>query len=363
MVEFSINSNTINGILSRISKIFETDVPMEQMKNLLIDLKDNKMTISAFNGKYAASFYIHGLEINADYRFMVDAYTFITFISKIKSVINMKVVETPNKVLQLKYGRSKTLIPIMDADTYPSIKSLPISPILSLKGYELKAVHSNIEYIACEDQFKPFTFGIYMDFNNDVCTAVCTDAFSLGIYRTRPEIHNPKPFFITRKFINISHAFAGDEEDIKFFTDDTCAYIEFENGYCYEVSIDVNYPNYKSITQQFKSAYKMKFNSKELAGILSRVALSGEYYTSARFENEGEQISVYNPNETTIQVREYIVSEIEVNIPGFSVNCDKLKTMISKVDSASVSIDYNGSNMLRIYGDDPRLYYILSTSI
>lgn len=252
--------------LSEVLKKIMPFVGSEKVyENILIDVKDNILTVKAVNGISNAKININ-VESQQDMSFVIKGIEFNNIVNTFKNFID---IELEDNFIIISEKKSKIKLNVMKYSCFPEklsnvdTKSFEVSSIELING-----IKKSIDFT--EKKFMNITSGINIDFNNNLLTISATDGNRLSIteFKINSDIKQniTIPLSIAKEIIKI------EEQDIKISISDKLIKFDFGDFVIVSNLITGAYP---LVRKFIPNDYSNKLKCKKIyfEDILKKVAL------------------------------------------------------------------------------------------
>ena len=272
----------LQKIINLIQRIITKNPKLPILENILIEVENKKIKISATNLELGLNIWLKG-KINGEGKVCVP-------INLISNIINNSKDErielnTENLNLIIKSDNYSAIIKGYDYNDFPiipnlntilsSIKDKEKENILELSTKEIKELISQLENIVTISETHPELSGIYLKFKKNEIEAVATDSIRLGIKKIKIAENNINKniilplisFYELIQILNLK-----EHESVKIIINDNQIVFDFDNIYFVSRLINGSYPNYEQIIPKEFNII-LKLNKQEFINQLKLVSL------------------------------------------------------------------------------------------
>ena len=272
----------LQKIINLIQRIITKNPKLPILENILIEVENKKIKISATNLELGLNIWLKG-KINGEGKVCIP-------INLISNIINNSKDErielnTENLNLIIKSDNYSAIIKGYDYNDFPiipnlntilsSIKDKEKENILELSIKEIKELISQLENIVTISETHPELSGIYLKFKKNEIEAVATDSIRLGIKKIKIAENNINKniilplisFYELIQILNLK-----EHESVKIIINDNQIVFDFDNIYFVSRLINGSYPNYEQIIPKEFNII-LKLNKQELTNQLKLVSL------------------------------------------------------------------------------------------
>ncbi|KKP30740.1 MAG: polymerase III subunit beta protein [Parcubacteria group bacterium GW2011_GWA2_31_28] len=272
----------LQKILNIIQKIIIKNPKLQILENILIEVENKKIKISATNLELGLNILLNG-KIEGDGKVCVPLNLISNIINNSKDERIELNVENLNLII--KSDNYKAIIKGYDYNDFPiipnlntillSIKNKEKENILELKTKEIRELIFQLENIAIISETHPELSGIYLKFKKDEIEAVATDGIRLGIKKIKILNNNINKniilplisFYELIQILNLE-----EYENVKIIINDNQIVFDFGDIYFISRLISGNYPNYEQIIPKEFNII-LKLNKQEFINQLKLVSL------------------------------------------------------------------------------------------
>ena len=277
-MEFKINSSDLLKALSHIHGIVEVRHTLPILSNIILEAKDNELTLSSTNLDIYCADKIKA-EVSIAGEISVSAVTFFEIVKRLPSgsEVVMTMEEGENEII-LKCGRSKFNLSTLKTDDFPIISDNDLSTNFVLSADELIRIIDKTKFAVSNEETRYYLNGIFLhkaDRNSiQFLRAVATDGHRLAQYdiplpQGAEEITGiiipKKTIFELRKVLDDANgdvSISLNENKIKF---------TFNDLKIISKVIDGTFPDYTKVIPQNNNK-NFKTNNNELKNAIDRVS-------------------------------------------------------------------------------------------
>ena len=277
-MEFKINSSDLLKALSHIHGIVEVRHTLPILSNIILEAKDNELTLSSTNLDIYCADKIKA-EVSIAGEISVSALTFFEIVKRLPpgSEVVMTMEEGENEII-LKCGRSKFNLSTLKTDDFPIISDNDLSTNFVLSADELIRIIDKTKFAVSNEETRYYLNGIFLhkaDRNSiQFLRAVATDGHRLAQYdiplpQGAEEITGiiipKKTIFELRKVLDDANgdvSISLNENKIKF---------TFNDLKIISKVIDGTFPDYTKVIPQNNNK-NFKTNNNELKNAIDRVS-------------------------------------------------------------------------------------------
>lgn len=179
-MRFEINSSDLTGHLNAVSRVLVSKNAMPILDNLLFDLKDGQLKITASDGDTTMITTVPVLSADSDGAFLVPAKTLMDPLKELPQQILAIEVDNDNYEVIVSYNNGKYNFIGGNALEYPVLKGLEADA----SSFEINAqsllngIQSTL-FATADDDLRPVMNGIYFDVRDDRVVFVASDSKKL----------------------------------------------------------------------------------------------------------------------------------------------------------------------------------------
>lgn len=354
----NISKSELLSRLTSVSKIISSKPATPIMENILLDIQDGRIKVSAadYLGRMNAS--IEGILTDNNISFCVEPKLIIEALKTLpEQPITITIGE--NYGIVVKYKGGKFEMTGKPADEFPKDKDTSKATKLSISA---KVILSGIEktcFCSANDELRPVMNGVYFDISTGLINFVASDGHKLALAEHTDESINETINFILPQKIStiLKNALSPSDELINLFITDRFVRIEFESESIEATLIEGKYPNYRSVIPTNNDKF-LSIGVPELKGALKRVSVfSNQASSLVKLQLSNNQIIIsgqdidfstaaeetvtceYNNDPLAIGFKANFLSELIAAIPTsdlqMSFSDPSRATLITPVDEES----------------------------
>jgi DNA polymerase-3 subunit beta len=335
-----IKRETLLTPLQIVSSAVEKRQTKPILGNVLIDLKDNKLALTATDLEVEVS---ANIQINSGQEkpITVPARKLLDICKNIDQQADIELLTESNRII-VKTGKSRFVLSTLPADDFPLVTDLSQEQSFSISQGDLKYLLDKSAFAMAQQDVRYYLNGLLMELEGKYVRAVATDGHRLAfcqIEKNSNESGHIQQVIIPRKGIAelLKLLTSGDDEVSVYLTPNHIR-LTFANISFVSKLIDGRFPAYERVIPE-KTENILLLDKEIFRHALVRVAiLSNEKYKGIRMlVKEGNlKIQAHNPeNEQAEEEMEVTYSGEEVEL-GFNVNY--LLDVISVIESEYVQI-------------------------
>lgn len=188
-MKFNVQSKTLYGQASAVSKVINSKNPMAILNNFLVELRDSTLLITASDLENTLTASVPVLEAEGEGKFCVDARRLTDLLKSMPDIGITFNINDENLAIEVTYNGNKGKFDFIgiNGNEYPSTEmglddnaiSFEVPSDQILNGID------NTMFAVGSDQLRPQMMGIFWDVKEDGITFVATDTRKLVKYASR----------------------------------------------------------------------------------------------------------------------------------------------------------------------------------
>ncbi|MFT4147962.1 MAG: DNA polymerase III subunit beta [Micrococcaceae bacterium] len=342
-MKFQVDRDVLSEAVSWTARSLAPRPPLPILSGVLIEAKENKISLSAFDYETSAS-----ISIEADVEEAGSALVSGRLLTDIARKLPAApvVFESENNKVNLSCGVSSFTLASMPVDEYPNLPEFPESSG-QIRSEEFSQAVSQVAIAASKEDSLPILTGVYIEFKGDEITLLATDRYRLAmrIAHWNPEDPNfEATVLIKSKTLNdVAKALAtGGGIDMAIDTSGKAnAIIGFEKDSHKTTSllVDGEYPPVRSLFPEETPIYAV-VNTQALSEAASRVSLVAEKNTPLRLEFSEGQVTLHAGTGEEAQASETLEAELNGEDITVAFNHQYLLEGLSAFDTPYVRLSF-----------------------
>ncbi|MCE1190093.1 MAG: DNA polymerase III subunit beta [Ignavibacteria bacterium] len=269
-MKFSINSTSLEKLLSKVIPAIPPRTPMPVIENFLFQIQENLLTVT---GTDLDMFITCTMSIDADGEFesIIPARLFYDLVRSIPdSIINFEV--TGNGSLNMRTDFGSYQIGYADSSQFPQVPAITYTKQVTIIGSVLKNAIDLTSFAVSKEPMRPAMTGILFDFTDEGLKFVATDGHRLVRFIYKPlTFEEADQIVVPIKAVDVLLKFAGDSPVSISYTNSN---ILFRFGEITMISSLINqkYPAYNSVIP-LENDNLLTLDKKPLIGAVKRMLL------------------------------------------------------------------------------------------
>ncbi len=366
-MKISIEKNTIFKSLSHVQSIVEKRNTIQVLANILIEAKDNSLTLSATDMDISITETINCNVIDPG-AVTVSAHTLYDIIRKIPDENQIEFISNDGKKFSIRSGKSKFSLSCLPKEDFPIIEIDKLSSEISINASTLLNLIDKTKFAISNEETRYFLNGIYFHKkkvdNKDFLSLVATDGHRLAKidYLYDKGLNDIPGVIIPKKTINELSKLLSEQNDLVTINLDPNKIIFYiNNTILISKVIDGSFPDYQRVIPKNNNNI-LKVDRNLFCEAVDRVSTIATDNTPAiKFKllknvMNMNSISAESGSGTEDIITKYEGEEIEV---GF--NSKYILEMVNQLTDEEISLEFNDSSspVIAIESSSPDLIYVL----
>ncbi len=184
-MKFSCLQDNLSKGLAIVSRAVATRAPLPITQNILLEVDDSKIKITATNLEIAISTWVPG-KTESEGSLTVPARMFTDFINSLPSGDQVDISATEdNNGIEINCGKFKGRISGTSADEFPPIPVVDDDNTFTVLGLDLKKSLERVVVAAATEDSRPVLTGVKMDISDEEITLATADGFRLAVDKVK----------------------------------------------------------------------------------------------------------------------------------------------------------------------------------
>jgi len=184
-MKFSCLQDNLSKGLAIVSRAVATRAPLPITQNILLEVDDSKIKITATNLEIAISTWVPG-KTESEGSLTVPARMFTDFINSLPSGDQVDISATEdNHGIEINCGKFKGRISGTAADEFPPIPVVDDDNTFTVLGLDLKKSLERVVVAAATEDSRPVLTGVKMDISDEEITLATADGFRLAVDKVK----------------------------------------------------------------------------------------------------------------------------------------------------------------------------------
>ncbi|QIK56124.1 DNA polymerase III subunit beta [Dysgonomonas sp. HDW5B] len=358
LITITISKSELLSRLVSVSKIISSKPATPIMENILLDIQDGRVKISAADYLGRMNTSIEGILTDNNISYCIEPKLIIEALKTLpEQPITITIGEGYGIVVKYKGGKFE--MTGKPADEFPKDKDTSKAIKLSIPA---KVLLSGIEktcFCSANDELRPVMNGVYFDISAGLINFVASDGHKLALAEyTDESINETINFILPQKIATIlKNAISPSDELVDIFIDNRFVRLEYNSESIEATLIEGKYPNYRSVIPPNNDKF-LSIGVPELKGALKRVSVfSNQASSLVKLQLSNNQIMIsgqdidfstaaeeivdceYNNDPLAIGFKGHFLSELIAAIPTsdlqMSFSDPSRATLITPVDNKS----------------------------
>jgi len=250
-MKFIVSSEVLYRNLSAVSGVMSSNNSMSILDNVLVTIKDNKMTLTASDLESTMTAVIELDNVEGEGCVAVPAKILIETLKLIPATPIIFVIDEENKVLKFTAANGEYDAPCYDGMEFPKISPMTDPSFFDIEASVLQRAISKTLFATGNDDLRPHMMGVLCELSSDYVTFVATDAHKLVRYRnTKVKTDAFASLILPKKPIShLKSILSGVTGDVHVEYSQETNHISFAFGnfVLYSSLKEGKYPNYEAV--------------------------------------------------------------------------------------------------------------------
>ena len=274
MTTFQISKTELLNRLVSVSKIIPSKCTLPIMENVLFDIQDGAIKISAAGHEGRINTSIEGIMTDNNVSICIEPKQLIEGLKTLpEQPISISINEDNFSTL-VKYKGGKFEMTGKSADEFPVEKNIKDAVKLSLPTKVLLEGIEKTFFCSANDDLRPIMNGIYFDISKGLINFVASDGHKLALLEHFDEsLTETINFVLPQKIAIILKGMLKSSDDlIDVFISGNSARFEYNTESVVAILIEGRYPNYRSVIPQNNDKI-LSIGASDLNGAIKRVSV------------------------------------------------------------------------------------------
>ncbi|MBZ0199890.1 MAG: DNA polymerase III subunit beta [Ignavibacteriaceae bacterium] len=269
-MEFKVNSNVLEKLLSKIIPAVPSRTPMPILENFLFDIKDGNLIVCATDLEIALVSSIN-VDANEDIKMVIPARLLFDIIRSLGDT-QISFETESNSKLKLTTENGTYNIGFSSSENFPTIPSVPKGKELVIAGDILKKALDQTAYAISKEDMRPAMTGTLLEFSQEGLRFVATDGHRLVKYINKKIItESEEQYIIPERAISVLIKQLGSQE-IKVYLSKTHVSFIIDDFEFISRLIGEKYPAYNSVIP-LENEKLLKIKTADLLSTIKRMML------------------------------------------------------------------------------------------
>ena len=367
MNTIKISRDTLLKPLDAVSGIIERRHTLPILSNVLLERKDNNITIIATDIEIQISAKAVCEDLGEEKSITVGARKLLDILRALPGTSEVTLA-LQEKKLQVKAGKSRFNLQTLPAEDFPRL-SLADGPStkITLAQKVLKELFLSVQYAMAQQDIRYYLNGLLLVTGGDKITVVATDGHRLALASAAHKIDGAQEVILPRKtIIELSKLMSDSDEPVEVELSPTQARFSFGGIVLISKLVDGKFPDYTRVIPTTHSKMLL-LNRVVLLQALQRAAiLTNEKFKGVRWvlvDGSLKIICSNNEQEEAQEELDVIYTGEPLDI-GFNVNY--LQDVLNNLDCDEIECalgDANSSALITVPGNENFKYVVMPMRI
>ena len=367
-MNIKINRDTLLKPLSSVSGIVERRHTLPILSNLLLEVKQNKIALTATDLEMQISLSINTAK-SEELSITVSAKKLLDICRSLPENIEINIATQENR-LQVKAGKSRFNLQTLPAADYPIMTKAAgtTAAIVTISQRTLKRLFKQVEFAMAQQDIRYYLNGLLFEVTANRLNVVGTDGHRLSFTSTELSQNYEKQELILPRKTVIELIKLLDDSDEEVAIEITAGQVNFTFGDIQLISkvIDGKFPDY---TRVIPIGHQNSFTVDRMVILLAMQRasiLSNEKYRGIRMVLAKNSLRLISTNSEQEEAEE----ELELNYPGDALdigfNVTYMIDVLNNVGSENIVFsfaDANSSCLVTVPDDENYKYVVMPMRI
>jgi DNA polymerase III subunit beta len=365
-MQFQISKSAIIKALSNVNGAVERRNTIPILLNVKIEAKDGRLHLTATDMDIVITSSAEAL-ITENGVTTVPAQLFYDIIRKIPENADIKIaLQDENRSVKISYGRSKFLLPTIDADEFPILSEGDMDAEFTINGADLIKIIDQTKFAIPNDETRHYLNGLFLhsvEENSAIqLRGIATDGHRLALSSSKSSSLNEaiSGVIVPKKTINEIRKIIDSNNDVTLAFSKAKVKASCNNSNIISKLVDGQFPDYNRIIPQ-NNDRTVKVARKVIFDAMDRVA------TVATDKNKSIKLTLES-GKISLQIKtndnSFADEEIEVNYEGDTIeagfNSKYFLEIIGQINQENLEIDFkDGFSPALIRTKDTESIYVI----
>ena len=367
MNTIKISRDTLLKPLDAVSGIIERRHTLPILSNVLLERKDNNITIIATDIEIQISAKAVCEDLGEEKSITVGARKLLDILRALPGTSEVTLA-LQEKKLQVKAGKSRFNLQTLPAEDFPRL-SLADGPStkITLPQKVLKELFLSVQYAMAQQDIRYYLNGLLLVTGGDKITVVATDGHRLALASAAHKIDGAQEVILPRKtIIELSKLMSDSDEPVEVELSPTQARFSFGGIVLISKLVDGKFPDYTRVIPTTHSKMLL-LNRVVLLQALQRAAiLTNEKFKGVRWVLVDGSLKIICSNNEQEEAQE----ELDVTYTGepldIGFNVNYLQDVLNNLDCDEIECalgDANSSALITVPGNENFKYVVMPMRI
>ena len=366
-MQFQIKRDTLLKSLNFAHNIIERKNTLPILSNVLIEAKDNKLSIVATDLDIVFYDEISDLKIIQDGSTTTSATVLHDLLRKLPSNLDVVFNLKDQNKLSISAENSKFNLLCLPVNNFPNFSDNFETQPIKLDKKKFLSLLNKTRISMSSDETRHYLNGIFLHITESngksYMTGVATDSHRLS--SCSMEIENSakfKSFILPKKTVfQLCTLLESSSENISLLTGDTKIQFKIANSKITSKIIDGKFPDYQKVVPKSNSK-TLQVNSKDLINSVERVTtVSIDRKEGVKLTLEKDNIQLFVNSSSSGEGKETIKANYNSDQLTISFNSRYLLDIVSEIEDASITMKLNDavSPVLILDKTDNQSYFVI----
>lgn len=346
MTTITVSSTELLNRLLAVSKIIPSKVALPIMENILLDIQDGAVKISAVDYEGRMNTSIEGILTDNNISICIEPKLII---GALKTLPEQPITITIDDRLAvtIKYKGGKFELVGIPAKEFPEEKSVSDAVKLSISSKVLLTGLEKTLFCSANDELRPIMNGVYFDIKKGQINFVASDGHKLALLEHTDEtIEESINFVLPQKIAAIiKNTITLSDDLIDIYIKDRFVRIEYKSGSIVATLIEGRYPNYHSVIPQNNDKF-LNVGVSDLKGAIKRVSVfSNQSSSLVKLELQSNLIKLSAQDiDYSLAADETVSCEYENTSFAIGFKGHFLTELISSIPTSNLQMSFSDSS-------------------
>lgn len=354
--------------LSSVSSIVERRHTLPILSNLLLEIKKNKLCLTATDLEMQISQSIESLQ-NSEFSTTISAKKLLDICRALPENTDLDIAITDNR-MTLKAGKSRFNLQTLPSADYPVMTKAvgTSSTVIKLPQNELKRLLKQVEFAMAQQDIRYYLNGLLLEVNGNSLNIVGTDGHRLSFTTTiLSASYEKQDVILPRKtVIELIKSLNESEEEITIELSTSQVNFCFDETHLISKVIDGKFPDYnRVIPNGHQNSFSV--NRLEVLQAMQRASiLSNEKYRGIRMVFGNNNLKLVSTNTEQEEAEEELDIDYNKSIMDIGFNVTYLIDVLNNIQNDRVNFafaDANSSCLVTIPNNQDYKYVVMPMRI
>ncbi|KKS25140.1 MAG: polymerase III, beta subunit protein [Candidatus Yanofskybacteria bacterium GW2011_GWA1_44_21] len=358
-MRITVAGENLKKALGLSEKIVNRNTTLPILNNVLLRTENGRLKVSATNLEVGINCFI-GSKIDEAGEIAVPAKIFSNLVYNMKD--DKLTLTAKNNILHINSQKHKTQILGLSGQDFPIIPKIKSEPVTTLPAKLLKSGLSAVMDAASSSEARPELSGIYIYNANGFVYFVATDSFRLAEKKISLQLKKPIKIILPRptagEFIRICSEIEGD---VDVYIHENQIAIENDDIEVVSRLIEGSYPDYaRIIPENFKT--KIILAKEEMENSIRLAGLFSSHVSDITIKARTDNLEVTAKNSDKGEIEEKIGALIDGDDFEITLNYNYLLDGLKTIMTPNVVLEFTGPGsplVLKPHHDKPDSTYLV----